>query len=70
MPANSKSDGQSSKKRKPTLNSIYASFGGFRQFLLCYGLKLHNADDVEEGKRIAQTMLDSDLQEWEESLEA
>ena len=68
MPTTSKSKSQDGKKRKPTLNSIYASFGGFHQFLLSYGLKPYNHDDVEEGVRIAQVMLEGDLEEWEEGL--
>lgn len=57
-------------KPKPTLNSIYASFGGWHKFLLSYGLKHYNDDDVEEGKMIAQAMLESDLEEWEKSAKA
>ena len=73
MPSNtttSKSNTQSSVGRKPTLNSIYASFGGWQNFLLSYGLKPYNDDDVQEGKRIAQVMLENALEEWEESTKA
>jgi len=72
MPANttSNSNAQSSGTPKPTLNSIYASFGGWQNFLLSYGLKPYNDDDIEEGRRIAQEMLKYDLEEWEASMEA
>jgi hypothetical protein len=66
----SKSTSQSSGKPKPTLKSIYDSFGGRYKFLISYGLKPHNADDVEEGERIARTMLEDDLEGWEESRKA
>jgi hypothetical protein len=62
MPANA----TTSSRPKPTLNSIYAKLGGWQKFLLSYGLKPYNDDDVEEGKSIAQAMLDQDLKEWEE----
>ena len=67
MSGNTTSKSKSSGKPKPTLNSIYASFGGWQNFLLSYGLKPYNDDDVEEGKRIAQTLLEHDLEDWAES---
>ena len=72
MPAttSSKSNAQSSGMPKPTLNSIYATCGGWYNVLLSYGLKPWNPDDVEEGKRIAQAMLESALQDWKESMKA
>ena len=57
-------------KPKPTLNSIYDSFGGRNNFLRSYGLKPYDADDVEEGKEIAQTMLGHDWEDWEECRKA
>lgn len=57
-------------KPKPTLNSIYDSFGGQHNFLRSYGLKPYDADDVEEGKNIAQTMLEHDLEDWEDCRKA
>ena len=72
MPANvattSKSNTQSGDNPRPTLNSIYAGCGGWYNFLLSYGLKPWDTDDVDEGKRIAQAMLDQALKDWEESL--
>jgi hypothetical protein len=69
MPAN-QSMTQRGGKPKPTLNSIYDSFGGRDNFLISYGLKPYNADDVEEGDEIAQTMLGHDLEDWEECIKA
>ena len=66
----SKSNAQNSNMRKPTLNSMYATCGGWYNFLLSYGLKPWDPDDVEEGKRIAQGMLEYALQDWEESMKA
>jgi len=72
MPANattaSSSNTQSSDNPKPTLNSIYETCGGWYNFLLSYGLKPWNPDDVDEGKRIAQTMLENAMNDWEESM--
>lgn len=72
MPAHttSNSNTQNSVKPKPTLNSLYESFGGWQNFLLSYGLKPYNDDDVEEGKRIAQGLLRNSLEEWEASMKA
>jgi len=72
MPARtaSNSNTQSNVKPKPTLNSLYASFGGWQNFLLSYGLKPYNDDDVEEGKMIAQGLLQNSLDEWEASMKA
>jgi len=72
MPTNttSNSNTQSSGKPKPTLNSLYASFGGWQNFLLSYGLKPYDDDDVEEGRRIAQELLKNNLEEWEASMKA
>ena len=67
MSGNTTSKSKSSGKPKPTLNSIYASFGGWQNFLLSYGLKPYNDDDVEEGKKIAQTLLEHNLEDWAES---
>ncbi len=67
MPAN-QSTTQRGGKPKPTLKSIYDSFGGRNNFLLSYGLKPYNADDVEEGDKIAQTMLEHDLEDWKECM--
>jgi len=61
------SKSKSSGKPKPTLNSIYAGFGGWQNFLLSYGLKPYNDDDVQEGKKIAQTLLEHNLADWAES---
>ena len=33
-----------------------AGFRNFPEFLLSYGLRLHNPDDVEEGKAILRAM--------------
>lgn len=60
----SKSNTHRGGKPKPNLNSIYTSFGGWKKSLLAYGLKHYNNNDVEEGERIAQAMLDNDLEEW------
>jgi len=72
MPTNaattSKSNAPSCDNPKPTLNSIYATCGGWYNFLLSYGLKPWNPDDVEEGKRIAEAMLEYALKDWEESM--
>ena len=69
MPTNptttSKSETQSSKKPKPTVDSIYAGFGGWENFLHSYGLKPYNDEDVEEGEKIAE-MLEGDLEDWGE----
>ena len=35
--------------------------------MLSYNLKPWDSDDVEEGKRIAEVMLQHDLEEWEEA---
>ena len=70
MPANtsttSKSNTQRSRTPKPTLNSIYAGFGGWQNFMLSYGLKPYSDDDIQEGKSIAQGLLDHALEDWEE----
>lgn len=70
MPAGSKSMSRGNGKRKPTLNSIYASYGGFHHFLHSFGLKPYNADEVEEGKMIAKAMLKDELEDWKESMNA
>jgi len=70
MPANASTASKSntwSDGPKPTLNMIYASCGGWYNFLLSYGLKPLDTDDVDEGKRIAQGILENALRDWEES---
>jgi hypothetical protein len=47
-------------RARPYLKSIYDSFGGRENFLLSYGLKPYSANDVEEGDRIVQAMLEND----------
>jgi len=50
MPSGSKSKSRNGKGTgKPTLNSIYASYGWFGHFLHSFGLKSYNTDEVEEG---------------------
>jgi len=71
MPSGSKSKSRGNRLNrtgnlKPTLNSIYASYGGFEHFLHTFGLKPYNTDEVEEGRKIAQVMLENDLMDWEE----
>ncbi|KAL2067756.1 hypothetical protein VTL71DRAFT_15852 [Oculimacula yallundae] len=36
------------------------------KFLLSYGLKMHNDEDVEEGKAILKGLRDGEQKEWEE----
>jgi len=70
MPANTATTSTSvwaSSEHKPTLNAIYGTCGGWYNFLLSYGLKPWNPDDVDEGKRIAQAMLKSAVEDWEEA---
>ena len=35
-----------------------AGFTSFNQFMLSYGLKMHNPDDVEEGKAILKALFE------------
>lgn len=37
-----------------------AGFTSFNQFLLSYGLRMYNPDDVEEGKRILYALFEKD----------
>lgn len=67
MPANATSKPNATgNAKKATLNSIYASFGGWPRFMQSYGLKTWDDDDVEEGRRIAQAMLEHDLEDQKE----
>ncbi|THH33190.1 hypothetical protein EUX98_g945 [Antrodiella citrinella] len=53
-------------KPKPSLNSVYKSYGGWPNFMHSHGLKTWDMDDVDEGHRIAEAMLEHDRLDEEE----
>ncbi|KAL3692304.1 hypothetical protein R1sor_005955 [Riccia sorocarpa] len=38
------------------VNEVYKAWGGFQNFMLSYGLKMWNHENVEEAKAIAEAM--------------
>jgi hypothetical protein len=61
------SSSQSNTYIRPTDYALCKPWGGWYQFLLSYGLKPHNLDDEEEGKRILEAFREQDRREWEEA---
>ena len=64
MPDNKSSNSEYKEKSD---YEYYKGFGGYQNFMHSYGLKIHNMDDVEEGKAIIQGFREQDRYEWEQS---
>jgi hypothetical protein len=47
-------------------NPIYDSFGGWDNFMISYGLKPWDDDDIEEGIAIVEAMEEGDKHDWDE----
>ena len=47
--------------------SVYDSYGGYENFMHSFGLKPWDADDVEEGQRIAESMIAQDEEDEEDA---
>ena len=60
-------DRENSSRSEGSNASIYKEYGGFNEFLLTYGLRNYNQDDVEEGKAIATEMRRADEQNAREA---
>ncbi|KAL2810868.1 hypothetical protein BJX63DRAFT_433830 [Aspergillus granulosus] len=41
----------------PAERAIVKSYGGWTQFLICFGLKPWNTEDADEGKKILEAFL-------------
>lgn len=65
MPAQSNT--QSNEVFVPKTDYAYCKpWGGWQKFMLSYGLKPWDDDDVQEGKAIIQAFRDRDREEWED----
>ena len=60
MASSDSSAGKASTGKQATRNSIYKEYGGKQKFMLSYGLKIWNDDDVQEAEAIADEMLKQD----------
>lgn len=65
MSSSYSSAGEESADSELSNDSIYEEYGGMRNFMHSYGLKMYNDDDVEEAKAIATEMRRQDDQEGE-----
>jgi hypothetical protein len=65
----SKKEPSSDKQPKDRSDHAVLQQGGWEdrdKFMLSYGLKMHNDDDVQEGKAILQAYKDHDQRAYEE----
>jgi len=53
--------------KNPANDSVYKSFGGYRNFMHSYGLKPGDVDDVLQGEEIANEMREYDAEQASES---